>query len=468
MNVIELHDIKLTYSLDGRPLQVLSDVNLQIKRGEMVGILGPSGSGKSTLLYILGCLLKPTSGSFVFAGHEVTELGNEKLAELRSRHIGFVFQQFHLLPRADVLENVLLPTRYFNASTENPSTVTREKALKLLDSVGLSSHIGHKPNQLSGGQQQRVAIARALMNDPMLILADEPTGNLDSKSALQVLTLLREIQKSGRTVIIITHDQEVAKLCDRVVTIRDGVMDGGTGISRIDSPAATTPADRLVEREVAHELDGRGRTHNPFEAIRGHVRSAWQNILRNKTRSFLNMLGVMIGIAAVLSTITLGTYTRNKILSTYETLGVNKVVLQAYPNWRMQASDIKGTKFDGISQKTDVEPMRRLFPEIRLVSPVVHNYSRKVEYGGRNFDDARLLGVNSQYFAITNRHLKMGMPITPFHDEKHSGVCVIGFEIATRLFGRMSPLKKVLQINTDNNSQFTCRDYWRHGIDCFQ
>lgn len=451
MNVIDLRDIKLTYQLDGRPLQVLSDVNLQVRKGEMVGILGPSGSGKSTLLYILGCLLKPTSGTFLFAGHSVPELDNEKLAELRSRHIGFVFQQFHLLPRADVLENVLLPTRYLDSDLP---TDPSPKAKKLLDSVGLSSHIGHKPNQLSGGQQQRVAIARALMNDPMMILADEPTGNLDSKSAAQVLNLLRDIQKAGRTVVIITHDQEVAKFCDRVVTIRDGVMEGGMdGASPTVTMTSTLTTD---QRSSFPELTGRTRKFDPLKSLSGHVRSAWQNILRNKTRSFLNMLGVTIGIAAVLSTITLGSYTRTKILSTYESLGVNKLVIRAYPKWNMKAEDVNGAKFEGISQKNDLAPMRRLFPEIRLMSPVVKNYARNVDFGGRTFDQARTIGVNAEYFSITNLKIANGKPLSPFHVSRNSAVCVIGHDVADRLFGKINPVRKIIQVNGDNDQKFTC------------
>ena len=442
MNVLDLRDITLTYQLDGRPLQVLRDVNLEVREGEMVGILGPSGSGKSTLLYILGCLLKPTTGMFQFAGHDVPSLDAEQLAEVRSRHIGFVFQQFHLLPRADVLSNVLLPTHYLDTEeTRNPTP----KAKKLLDIVGLSSHLHHKPNQLSGGQQQRVAIARALMNDPTLILADEPTGNLDSKSARQVLETLREIQKAGRTVIIITHDQEVARFCDRVVTIRDGVMEGGRDVTK---PASSSSAP-VVQL-------GRARRFDPIKSIRGHVRSAWQNIVRNKTRSFLNMLGVTIGIAAVLSTITLGSFTRAKILAGYESLGVNKLTIRAFPNWDLKAEDLTGAKFEGIDQKADLRPIRRLFPEVQLISPVVRNYARNAEFGGRTYDQAKVIGVNSEYFAISNLRFAKGRPISPFHVEKNSAVCVIGSEVAERLFSKINPLGKIVQVTGDNDQRWNC------------
>ena len=171
MSLIRIENLELSYRLNERTFKALRDVKLTIERGQMAAILGPSGSGKSTLLYVLGCLLKPTSGFFEFAGRQVTELTSEQLAELRSSTIGFVFQQFHLLPRANVLDNVLLGARYNHADTRTPEQI-REKALKIIESVGLTSHLTHMPNKLSGGQQQRIAIARALINDPELILAD--------------------------------------------------------------------------------------------------------------------------------------------------------------------------------------------------------------------------------------------------------------------------------------------------------
>jgi macrolide transport system ATP-binding/permease protein len=442
MALLALRNIQLNYRLDGRPLQVLKNVELDIERGEMVGILGPSGSGKSTLLYILGCLLKPTTGSFRFGGHEITALDHDQLALLRSREIGFVFQQFHLLPRADVFENVMMAARYKRDDTRSEAQV-RTKAMQLIESVGLTSHITHKPNQLSGGQQQRVAIARALINDPALILADEPTGNLDSIAAAQVLEVLREIHKAGRTVVIITHDRDVAGRCDRVVQIRDGVMEAANAESQPEIPTHKFPRSR-----------SEGLTFGSW--IR-YSRAALINLERNKARSFLTMLGVTIGIAAVLSTITLGGYTRTKILQTYETLGVNKLVIRAWENWRLKATDIRGVKFEGVSQENDIVPMRRLFPEIALLSPVIQDGRlRSAEYGGRVDEQIRVLGVSNEYFSITNRKFLIGHAFTPFHVQNRRAVCVIGFEVATKLFGRSNPLEQMVVLKGDDNRVVSC------------
>lgn len=457
-NLIEIRDLELSYRVGQRMQTALKHVDVTIARGEMVAILGPSGSGKSTLLYILGCLLKPTSGQFRFNGKNVPELNSEELAELRSQTIGFVFQQFHLLARADVLENVLLGARYNRNDTRTPDEV-RERALELIRIVGLDQHMHHHPNQLSGGQQQRVAIARALINDPALILADEPTGNLDSKSAAQILDMLDAIHREGRTVVIITHDQGVARRCDRVIEIFDGVLsspDSGpdSGLARRAPPQAASALAALTAPAV-QPLSPRRDTH-PLQLWRSHARSAFDNLLRNKTRSFLTMIGVVIGIAAVLSTLTLGDFTKKKILESYETLGVNKLVIRAYPPWRLQAKDVVGVKFDGVSQDADLAPLMRLFPEIALVSPVAREYVRAVQFGGQSDDQVSMLGVSDQYFAITRRRFALGGPFSHFHSQNHSPVCVIGFDIAKKLFSTIRAVGQVLQVEGQNERQYSC------------
>lgn len=445
MALIEIENLSLTYSLQGAPVSVLKNVKLAIEKGEMVAILGPSGSGKSTLLYILGCLLKPTVGSYRLNGTEVTTLRQEASAEFRARTIGFVFQQFHLLPRANLLENLLLSTKYDVSKTTSEEEL-REKALRLLTSVGMEKHLHHRPNELSGGQQQRVAICRALMNDPELILADEPTGNLDSKSAAQVLEILRTIQSSARTVVIVTHDAEVAKHCDRVITVHDGVVTSSA------APRPHSLNEPVLATTSFHALDSSSRPSQ----WQDDLKTAWQNLLRNKSRSFLTMLGVIIGVAAVLATLTLGNFTQSRILQTYESLGVNKLVIRAYPRWNMAAKDLKGPAFEGVSENADIKPMRRLFPEIALISPVVQEWIKSVEFGGRTSDEARLLGVSEEYFAITNRQVILGKPFSQYHVKSSSRVCVIGFDLAKRLFGTLSPIHNVLQFSGNNDKTFSC------------
>lgn len=215
--VLTLTHVSRDYQMGDETLRILKDVSLSIHAGELVAIVGPSGSGKSTLMHIMGLLDKQTSGQVSLSGRDISELSEEELAQLRNQYIGFIFQQFNLLSRTTAIENVLLPTLY----SKNPVDKTK-RAAEILTSLGLGERLGNKPNQLSGGQQQRVAIARALVNDPSVIFADEPTGNLDSKSGHEVVEILRKLNAEGRTIVIVTHDLELAKIAHRIIKILDG------------------------------------------------------------------------------------------------------------------------------------------------------------------------------------------------------------------------------------------------------
>ncbi|MBK6726396.1 MAG: ABC transporter ATP-binding protein [Xanthomonadales bacterium] len=219
--VIQLENIRRTYDMHGAEVRALDGVSLQVDAGEFVAITGPSGSGKSTLLNVLGCLDKPDSGSYVLDGEEVSRLDDEAISTLRNRKIGFIFQSFHLLPRLTVLENVLLPLRF----TREPKPDVSARARELLARVGLADRMDHRPTQLSGGQMQRAAIARSLILSPALLLADEPTGNLDSRSANDVLGLIEELHTHGQTIVLVTHDHDIAARVPRHVRLRDGLVE---------------------------------------------------------------------------------------------------------------------------------------------------------------------------------------------------------------------------------------------------
>ena len=223
-NVIEIRNIIRDFKLGQQTVHVLKGIDLDIKKGEYVAIMGPSGSGKSTLMNLLGCLDTPTSGTYVLNGKDVSQMSEDEVAEIRNTEIGFVFQTFNLLPRTTALENVALPMIYAGASKK----VRSERASEVLTDVGLADRMDHKPNQLSGGQRQRVAVGRALVNKPSIILADEPTGNLDSKTSLEIMELFDEIHANGNTVIMVTHEEDVAAHAKRIIRLTDGMIDTDT------------------------------------------------------------------------------------------------------------------------------------------------------------------------------------------------------------------------------------------------
>jgi putative ABC transport system ATP-binding protein len=221
LNVIEAHDIRKVYKMGEVEVEALRGVSFQIKRGEVIAIMGPSGSGKSTLMNTLGCLDRPTSGEYVLDGEPVASLNDDQLASIRNRKVGFVFQSFNLLSRQTAITNVELPLRYSGKQEGR-----RERAIDALKAVGLGDRMTHRPYELSGGQQQRVAIARAIVNNPAIIMADEPTGNLDSKVGQEIMSLLLTLNKeSGTTLIIVTHDPTIAEQTQRVIRLRDGLLD---------------------------------------------------------------------------------------------------------------------------------------------------------------------------------------------------------------------------------------------------
>jgi macrolide transport system ATP-binding/permease protein len=442
---------------------ILNGVNLQIRRGEMVALQGPSGSGKSTLFYLLGCMLKPSSGTITVAGSDLDHLTDEQLATFRNQTIGFIFQQFHLLPRATVLQNILLPASYpAEISKVGPQDI--EKARTLAQTLGLSDHLEKQPNELSGGQQQRVAIARALMRDVDLILADEPTGNLDSRNAEQVLTLLRDLNRSGKTVILITHDQTVADACERIIHLRDGHVEGelvpspanaladaASGSVQVARPA--TPAPRNIDDRSSEDW----AMTRVFWTSLPHV---WRNISRNRMKSLLTMIGVIVGVASVLAMLSLARFTKNRILEGYEALGANKIQLNGGRNWLSNAREAKGTAiFFGFTEAGDIGALTKTFPEITRISPVKMLWDAKLAYGGKSVSDKiNILGVNEQYLKITNGKLDAGMSILPHHVDEKNRVCVVGHDIPKKLEKSSDDLLgQFINMSLSGRYPFTCK-----------
>lgn len=227
--IISIHNIRKTYKIGDEIIHALKDVSLTIYKNEYVALMGPSGSGKSTLMNMLGCLDSPSSGEYILNSLSVAKMSDNELAEVRNKEIGFVFQTFNLLPRATTLDNVALPLVYAGFS----KTERENRAKEVLESVGLGNRMSHKPNELSGGQRQRVAIARALVNTPAIILADEPTGNLDSKTSVEIMGLFEEIHKKGNTIILVTHEEDIALHAHRIVRLKDGLIESDSQNTKI-------------------------------------------------------------------------------------------------------------------------------------------------------------------------------------------------------------------------------------------
>jgi putative ABC transport system ATP-binding protein len=245
--VIKVADLVKDYSRGSSVVHALRAVSLDVSRGEFVAVMGPSGSGKSTFMNLIGCLDRPTSGSYLLDGQEVTQLKPSQLAELRGRKLGFIFQGFNLLPRMDALDNVALPMIYAGV----PAAIRRRRAEVALDAVGLGGRMHHRPNEMSGGQQQRVAIARALVNAPSLILADEPTGNLDSRTSVEIMAILQKLNRAGATIVLVTHEPDIATYCSRTVVFKDGLVLSDQPNRQVQSAAEALkgwPAELEVEK----------------------------------------------------------------------------------------------------------------------------------------------------------------------------------------------------------------------------
>src|SRR5207244_1097375 len=295
--ILELTDIRKHYTNGDTTVRALDGVSLRVKRGEFVAIMGQSGSGKSTLMNIIGCLDRPTSGSYKVLGKEAAHLSPDELAALRRETFGFVFQRYNLLATATAGENVEIPSVYAGL----PKHKRAAHAEGLLQRLGLGDRTGHRPAELSGGQQQRVAIARALVNDPPVILADEPTGALDSKSGEEVLALLKKLHAEGRTVILITHAENVAKNASRIVQIQDGRITDDSGF-----------AQGIAEEKSRSENSDCGHGARLTASLQEALVTAWRSLRVNLFRTVLTLLGIIIGVAAVVAMLAVGEGSRQK------------------------------------------------------------------------------------------------------------------------------------------------------------
>lgn len=431
-NLIKANNLTKTYSTGKVEVKALRGLSLEIDRGEFVSIMGPSGSGKTTLMDILGCLSKPTSGSYYLNEQATNNLDDNYLSEIRNEQIGFVFQIFSLLPRTTALGNVELPLLYAGISDRE----RKRRAMEVLDAVGLKERAYHYPNELSGGEQQRVAIARALVNQPAIILADEPTGNLDSQSGEEVMSVFKRLHEQGKTIIVVTHDPEVAKYADRIIQLKDGQIE----------------REKIQRKAVKHKVSTSDKVNKKTSLIGSLISgftSGYKGLLSNKMRSFLTILGIVIGVAAVIGMLGVGEGAKSQITSQIEKLGSN--ILMVFPRrpeskeealeWRGRSKGL--THEDAIAIKEKISAVNEVAPQIRT--------RERVRYLDKYWD-TRLLGTSPSYQTIRNLEMDDGRFFDQEELDSWAKVCVIGKTVKEELFGNEYPVGKDIKVR---NERFT-------------
>lgn len=429
--MIKLEHVFKTYITGDNKVEALVDVSLQIKEGEFVAIMGPSGSGKSTLLHVLGLLDKIDKGNYKLGDLDITNLPKDNYPMLRKRTIGFIFQQFHLLSQINALDNVELPLIY--EGKKNRQELAWDK-LKLVD---LTSRAQHKPSQLSGGQQQRVAIARALVNDPLTILADEPTGNLDSKSEGEIIGILEKLNKQGKTVIIVTHEEDIASHCKRIIRMRDGRII--SDVYNKQDNAIDQDSDKV---EQATKYQSKHSAMQKIEFI-SHFIQAGKAIFSHKLRSFLSMLGILIGVASVIVMLALGQGAKDSISKSFAALGTNRIVIRPGIG-KMGSHEVIEPKKVIYFVMRDVEEIRKL-PYIRNAMAMVAGAVRII-YGNRNWQ-TDIQGSEVMFPQMCSLEVKYGRFFTENELKRRDKVIVLGATVAKELFQDANPIGKIVKVN---------------------
>jgi macrolide transport system ATP-binding/permease protein len=437
MELIELRDIYKTYHLGEIDVPVLKGISLTVFQGEFVALMGTSGSGKTTLMNILGCLDRPSSGEFWLDGQDVVALSADDWAQLRNEKIGFVFQTFNLLPRTSALENVTMPLSYTAGHLSDQEA--RRRAEELLHRVGLAGRLDHEPSQLSGGQQQRVAIARALINHPSILFADEPTGNLDSKTSEEVLELFRKLnEEEGVTIILVTHDVNVARSAKRIIRITDGMVEAEesqTQKAQGGQVGASLPAGTEV---VAQPRSGLA-----WLRLQWMVRTALHGLRRNIMRAALTTLGIVIGVAAVIAMMEIGNGSSSAIQSTIASMGANN--LMVLPG----AAASGGVSFGGGSSMTltpqDAEAILTESPAVRGSVPLVRARTQVI-YGNRNWVPSFIYGTTPAWLDVREWGLAEGDMFTDQDVRNASKVCVLGQRLVRELFQGENPIGKEVRV----------------------
>ncbi|WP_346205741.1 MacB family efflux pump subunit [Aeromonas salmonicida] len=422
--LIQLKGIERRYQSGEQEVTVLHPLDLTIEAGEMIAIVGASGSGKSTLMNLLGCLDRPSAGQYLFRGQDTATLDALSLARLRCHHFGFIFQRYHLLPHLNAAANVEIPAVY--AGTSRPDRQARSQAL--LARLGLSDRSHHTPGQLSGGQQQRVSIARALANGGEVILADEPTGALDSQSGKEVMAILKELHAQGHTIILVTHDMAVASHADRIITLHDGRVLEDSG-----KPATTTA--RLSAASPAARASG-----NDWDRYREAGRMALHAMLAHRMRTFLTMLGIIIGIAAVVSVVALGQGARAKVVDQINAMGTNTIDIFPGKDW----GDEKAASIQTLN-KRDLDALLGQ-PYLEGASPQIAS-SGQLRYRNKT-SSGSIVGVGSDFFRVKGMKLTSGRLFDERDIQNRAAVAVVDGKTIESLLGKEDPVGQVVLVGT--------------------
>ncbi len=432
--MIELKNVHKSYQMGKVEVKALQSVTLSIAPGEFVAIMGPSGSGKSTLMHILGLLDRPDSGEYFLGPRNISKLTDEELSAVRNRFVGFVFQQFHLLPRMTALENAELPLIYAGKRH------LKERVKEKIEEVGLSDRMNHRPNELSGGQQQRVAIARSLVNNPLIIMADEPTGNLDSKSQEEIISILKELNNKGKTIVMVTHEKDVAACASRIITMRDGKIISDEKKQAQLKPPEESQADKIID-VILSKSERKARETEFFD----YLRQAASAMLSHKMRSSLSILGILIGVAAVIAMLALGTGAKESIEKQLAGLGSNLIIIMPGSSRMHGVSTGAGAVTRFTFQ--DVTTIEKL-PDVSRVSPIVRGKGQLV-YSNNNWN-TQVEGADVEYALIHSATPEVGRFFTEEEVRRRDKVAILGTTVVRELFGEANPIGETIKINLIN------------------